>query len=182
MADPAKQVVITDIGPRARFIYRGAPDLLGQAFGIPLPETPCRAATLADRAALWLGPDEWLCVAPEVERLSLRAAVMTAIGGRSAALVDVSQRSLALCIDGAAGVDVLAAGCPLDLDLSMFPVGMCTRTLFAKAEIVLWRQKPDTFYVEAWRSFMPYVKALLAEAARDIASEGGYRIGAIGNA
>jgi sarcosine oxidase subunit gamma len=41
---------------------------------------------------------------------------------------------------------------------------MCTRTLFAKAEIVLWRTRPDMFRIEVWRSFAPYVQGLLEEA------------------
>jgi len=46
---------------------------------------------------------------------------------------------------------------------------MCTRTLFGKAEIVLWRTTPDTFRIEVWRSFAPYVLGSLAEAAREYA-------------
>ena len=61
----------------------------------------------------------------------------------------------------------LHAGCPLDLDIEAFPEGMCTRTIFGKAEIVLWRTGPVTFRVECGRSFAPYVVGLMAEAMRD---------------
>ena len=54
----------------------------------------------------------------------------------------------------------------LDLDERAFPVGMCTRTLLAKAEVVLWRIAPDSFRLEVWRSFAAYVSLYLAEAAR----------------
>jgi sarcosine oxidase, subunit gamma len=64
---------------------------------------------------------------------------------------------------------LLNAGCPLDLDLSAFPVGMCTRTVLAKAEIVLWRTSQDVFHVEVWRSFADYVSRFLAEVAREFA-------------
>jgi sarcosine oxidase, subunit gamma len=57
----------------------------------------------------------------------------------------------------------------LDLDLSAFPVGMCTRTVLAKAEIVLWRTSQDVFHVEVWRSFADYVSRFLAEVAREFA-------------
>ena len=56
---------------------------------------------------------------------------------------------------------------PLDLDQAAFPVGMCTRTLFGKAEIVLWRKADDAFRVEVWRSFAPYVLGCLGEACRE---------------
>jgi len=60
----------------------------------------------------------------------------------------------------------LAAGCPLDLDESAFPIGMCTRTVLAKAEVVLWRRAQQTFHLELARSFVAYVSRFLAEAAR----------------
>jgi len=46
-------------------------------------------------------------------------------------------------------------------------VGACSRTIFGKAEIVLYRTEDDTFRVECWRSFSEYVFGLLAEGAED---------------
>jgi sarcosine oxidase, subunit gamma len=63
---------------------------------------------------------------------------------------------------------LLAAGIALDLDERSFPVNMCTRTMLAKAEVVLWRTQPDAFHLEVWRSFAAYVSQYLAEAARGI--------------
>jgi sarcosine oxidase subunit gamma len=62
---------------------------------------------------------------------------------------------------------LLAAQCPLPLDLAAFPVDMCTRTVFAKAEVVLWRTAPETFRLEVARSFARYVVDMLSEIARD---------------
>jgi sarcosine oxidase subunit gamma len=59
----------------------------------------------------------------------------------------------------------LSISTPLDLDLAEFPVGMCTRTVLAKADIVLWRTRPDVFHLEVWRSFAGYVTGILAEIA-----------------
>ena len=63
---------------------------------------------------------------------------------------------------------LLNEGCPLDLDAAAFPPGRCTRTLFGKAEIVLWRRDVDAWRVEVARSFAPYLLALLREAAADL--------------
>ena len=63
---------------------------------------------------------------------------------------------------------MLNAGVPLDLSLKAFPVGMATRTIFEKAEIVLWRTGEQEFRVEVWRSFAPYVLAMLQAADRDV--------------
>jgi sarcosine oxidase subunit gamma len=62
---------------------------------------------------------------------------------------------------------ILNAACPLDLDFAEFPVGMCTRTLLAKADIVLWRTRVDAFQLEVWRSFAGYVTGLLGEIAAE---------------
>ena len=83
------------------------------------------------------------------------------------AVVDVSHRQVGLLLDGPGAADVLAAGCPLDLHTAAFPPGMCTRTVFGKAEIVLWRLE-DGFHVEVWRSFAAYVGALILEAGSSI--------------
>ena len=88
------------------------------------------------------------------------------LDGTAHSLVDVSHRQIGLIASGPAAARVLNAGCPLDLGLKAFPVGMATRTLFDKAEIVLWRRAAATFHLEVWRSFAPWLAASLFEAAR----------------
>ena len=55
---------VSDPGAAARFVYRGAPEPFPVTFGVALPTTPMRAHAEGQRAALWLGPDEWLLLAP----------------------------------------------------------------------------------------------------------------------
>jgi sarcosine oxidase subunit gamma len=88
------------------------------------------------------------------------------LDGTAHSLVDVSHRQIGLIVSGPAAARALNAGCPLDLDVGAFPTGMATRTLFDKAEIVLWRRAATTFHVEVWRSFAPHVANLLTETAR----------------
>ena len=57
-----------------------------------------------------------------------------------------------------------------EADCAHFPVGMATRTLFEKAEIVLWRIAPDSFHLEVWRSFAPYVWDLLDTVRKEEAA------------
>jgi sarcosine oxidase subunit gamma len=159
------------LAPAARYVLRGADEVrvaAERALGVALPASPCRAGIAAKRAALWLGPDEWLLIGPEAASDELAALLGGALQGLPHSLVDVSHRQCALTVSGPAAATLLAAGCPLDLDASTFPVGMCTRTTLAKAEIVLWRTEPEVFRVEVWRSFSTYVSQFLAEAARGI--------------
>jgi sarcosine oxidase, subunit gamma len=165
----AAPVEILDTGPAARFIFRGgerAVELAG-SFGVALPRVPCRSASAGTRHALWLGPDEWLLLAAEDERDGIGGGLARALGDEPYSLVDIGHQHVGLIVRGAACGEVLNTGCPLDLDQIAFPVGMCTRTVFEKAEIVLWRTESFVFRIEVWRSFVPYVHALLTEAARE---------------
>jgi sarcosine oxidase, subunit gamma len=157
------------LGPAARFIFQGdsaARKTAGDAFGVPLPETACRANTVDDRAALWLGPGEHLLFGPAENTQDFLASLEAALSGFAHSLVDVSQRQVAVQMDGPDTSALLNSGCPLDLDPAAFPVGMCTRTLIAKAEVVLWRRGIEEYHLEVGRSFSDYVLGWLREANR----------------
>jgi len=163
------------LAPAARFILQGGPAArvaAGAAFGVTLPEDPCRAHSSGDRAALWLGPDEHLLLAAPDDAQVLAAGLEASMTGIAHSLVDVSQRQVALQLRGPHAREILNTGCPLDLDPSAFPTGMCTRSLFGKADIVIWRSGADEFRLEVWRSFADYLGALLREAAQDHAAPG----------
>jgi sarcosine oxidase, subunit gamma len=153
-----------------RWVLRGDEPVrvaAAEAFGVPLPAAPCRASVSGERAALWLGPDEWLLLAP-VAQAGLAQPLERALAALSHSLVDVSHRQVALLLEGPQAETLLAAGCALDLDAAVFPASMCTRTMLAKAEVLLWRTGAHTFRLEVWRSFAPYVTQFLGEAARGI--------------
>lgn len=153
--------------PATRFILqcgKDARDRAGLAFGLPLPETACRAEAASGRAALWLGPDERLLLAPEGSEETVAAAIGRALAGAPHSLVDVSHRQVALSVAGAGARDLLASGCPLDLDPDVFLAGHCTRTVLARAEVVLWRRSAEEYHLETGRSFSGYVLGWLREA------------------
>jgi len=163
--------VLRLLPPAARHVLRGAAPVLdraGDALGLSLSMPACRASVNATLAALWLGPDERLLLGEDESAADTGNRIARALGDRPHSLVDVSHRQLGLAISGAHATTVLAAGCPLDLDRSSFPVGMCTRTVLGKAEIVLWRIAEEGFHLEVWRSFAAYVSGLIAEAAREL--------------
>ena len=166
-ASPGR-VTVTEAGPSARFLYRGDPAAAAAAFGISLPVEPCQAAgEPGGRVALWLGPDEWLLLAPVTEAQATRNALRQATAGGGGCAVDIGHRHAGLSVTGPAAATLLNSGCPLDLHVSAFPAGMCARTLYAKAEIVLWRTAAEAFRVEVWRSFAPYLIGHLAAAIED---------------
>ena len=155
-------VTLALVPPLTRIIIRAdreAAIAVGNMLGVGLPTVPCRSSGSSERAALWLGPDEWLVLADASANLPATHA-----GG---SIVDVSHRDTALSVSGPRAAWTINAFCALDLHPSAFPVGMCTRTVFGKAQIVLWRTAEDTFHIEAARSFAPHVWACLEEARRE---------------
>jgi sarcosine oxidase subunit gamma len=165
--------------PAVRLSFYGdaaARAALAAPWGAALSEQALRAAGDDARAALWLGPDEYLLIdrvtterggaGPGVAAAALLVDTLeAALGGLPHAIVDISHRQVGLMVRGPHAEAILCGACPLDLDIAEFPVGMCTRTVLAKAEIVLWRTERDAFQLEVWRSFAAYVTGLLNEIA-----------------
>lgn len=161
---------VTPLPPLARFSLRGGPEIaarLGGPFGVAPGDQACRAVESDSRAALWLGPDEWMLVAFDAEAGPLAVELGEALGSAPHSLVDISHRNTGFTIDGAGAADLLAEGCPLDLALPACPVGFCSRTVLGKAEVVVWRRGVDTFHLEGWRSYAPYLSAFLNQAAQN---------------
>jgi len=161
--------------PAARWVLHGdaqARALAAPVWGVGFSDTACRAMRAGERATLWLGPDEYLLLdlAAQDETdiaLATAASIEAALHDTPHSLVDVSHRQFALEVSGPHAEVILRGACPLDLHISQFPVGMCTRTLLAKADVTLWRTREDVFYLEVWRSFAGYVGGLLHEIARE---------------
>ncbi|MEL7430763.1 MAG: sarcosine oxidase subunit gamma family protein [Pseudomonadota bacterium] len=136
---------------------------LGKAIGVELPGKPGTSHQKNGIAALWIGPDEWFVTAPY--GTGLEAAINGSKAGLFSA-VSIDHRNTALTISGKNAVNTLNSGCARDLSLDAFPVGCCSRTQLAKAEIILWRTGEHEFRVECWRSFSDYVWKYLVTAAR----------------
>jgi sarcosine oxidase, subunit gamma len=156
--------------PMARFSLRlpdAAIDAAATALGLALAGPINRAASTDGRTAIRLGPDEWLILFPEAESDTVAKALDHALEDGIFALVDIGHRQIGIELTGDATANMISAGCPLDLDFPAFPVGMATRTVFLKTEIVLWRTGRVAFHIEVWRSFAPYLWALLTEIGRE---------------
>jgi sarcosine oxidase subunit gamma len=154
-----------------RFILSGDARVRAAAaplWGASFAQDACRAVVEGTRATLWLGPDEYLLLGADAGReAAMKEALERALDGMPHSLVDISHRQFALELRGPHAPAILSGGCPLDLDLDEFPIGMCTRTVLAKADIVLWRIRDDAFHLEVWRSFAGYVTGLLSEIAAE---------------
>lgn len=132
---------------------------------LALPSAMLTVSQAAGWSALHLSPDEWLLIgaldAPDPTPRIAGAGESFALS-----LVDVSERSLAIDITGTAGPDLLNGACPLDF--ASFGANACTRTLFGKVTIMLWR-RGEAIRMSYPRSYDGYVCTLLRTIATDLA-------------
>ena len=148
-------VTISAAVPTRRYSLRARdPAMLAAVIGHSLP---ARIGETEGGIAC-LGPDEYYARLPVDTVLSDGA-------GQPMSIVDVSARAVGIAIDGERAVDVLAAGCPLDL--ARFAVGRTTRTIFETVEIIVARETETRWHVEVWRSFAPWLWRAFATAAAD---------------
>lgn len=149
-------VTLSLAAPMTRFSLRARQtERLEQLLGLKLP----RKIGATEAGAACLGPDEWLLRAPA-------GTILPSGAGLPVAITEVSERSVCLIAEGPLAAQVLAAGCPLDLD--RFAVGRATRTVFETVEIVLLRTGETRFEIEVWRSFAPWLRTALETAAQQL--------------
>jgi sarcosine oxidase subunit gamma len=112
------------------------------------PVEPNTAAVVDGGTVLWLGPDEWLV-----------------LGGRegdyagASAAVDVSASRALFELAGEGSADVLASGCPVEVE-----TGHCAQTQLARAQVILFRPEPDRWWILVRPSFAPYLRTWLVDA------------------
>ncbi|MCQ0986664.1 sarcosine oxidase subunit gamma [Jiella marina] len=168
----ASHVRVEPIGPEGRLSFRAKESALAgqsEVAGFRVDGAMNSRTVSGDRAALRLGPDEWLFTCPAADLEEVAEAISTTMDNRAFSLVDVSHRDVSFLVEGEHADFVINAGAPIDLSLRSFPVGAATRTILAKSDIVLTRLAEDSFKVTCWRSFATYVHGFLVEAAKDFA-------------
>lgn len=134
-----------------------------KSLGVALPRTTGTSEAKNGVTAMCLGPDEWLVV----DTKNSEATMVPKSESKEVSATDVSHRNVAFIVSGTHAAECLNAGCPRDLSLAAFPKGSAARTVIGKTEVVIHRPANDTFRVECWRSFAPYLFMFLKDAARD---------------
>jgi sarcosine oxidase subunit gamma len=140
----------------------------GRALDTPLPTAPGTAHAGAGVEVLWMGPDEWLVVAPDGAAARLTHALEQALAGAHATAVDVSAQRTAVELAGDRARDVLRKGCALDLHPRAFAAGRCAQTLLARAGVILHQRTDEPSYrVFVRASFAEYLAEWLLDAAAE---------------
>lgn len=135
------------------------------ALGAALPLVPNATAGLEDGGRIfWLGPSEWLVWTER--RAELLSALAAGLAGLHAAAADVSDYYAALRLSGGLAREVLAHGCPLDLDGRVFKPGDCAQTRFRAAAMMIFQaDDAPTYDVQTRWSHAEYLRRYLAEVA-----------------
>ena len=156
---------------KARFSLRVRGDLsaMNAAIGVDLPAKIGTSTHADELEALCLGPDEWLLLLDEGGAWDLQAKLDAAYAVCPHSLVDISAREVTFQISGAKAIDLMSIGCPRDF--AAIPVGEARRTVFDGATVVLWHDAETAFRMDVWCSFAPFVAALLATGATELALE-----------
>jgi len=136
--------------------------------GFKLPATANTWSGCIERAAIWLGPDEWLLTAPAGENSMLEGALRTALRGLHHSVVDLSANRTTITLSGSDARPVLAKGCSLDMHAASFAAPHCAQTLLAKAQLILQCiDARDAFRLYVRNSFARYVAEWLIDAAAE---------------
>lgn len=136
-----------------------------RVLGIELPLVPNHWHGDARIAAVWLGPDEWLIIAPdgkagEIEQNMREARPMDPW----LSLVDVSHTCASILLSGPRVRHVLAKGCAVNLNPPSF-TGGCAQTIIARSRVLL-RALDGESSIELWvrNSLACYTVAWLLDA------------------
>ena len=150
---------------------RGVAREIEDAIGFALPKQPNTVTARLTTRALWLGPDEWLIVAPDGEQQAIIGKLALQLADRHAAITDVSANRTTLELRGPKSQEVLQKGCLLDLHPSKFLTGHCAGTNLARDQVIL--EKTDdsaTWRIYPRWSFANYVADWLIDGMMEYRS------------
>lgn len=150
----------------------GGAQRLQSTLGITLPSHVSNRVSGDERVAtLWLGPDEWLVVAPDGSAPEMIEAAGTVFSEHDGSLVDVSANRTTLGIAGPRAREVLAKVCSLDLHPRAFGPGQCSQTLVGRTQAIVWQVRAEPAYRLLVRSsFADYLADLLLDASAEFST------------
>ncbi len=125
-------------------------------------------------SVLWLGPSEFLVVAPEAAHDSLGgnliSSLIAALGDGPGQVVDLSANRTTFELSGPRARAVLEKGCSLDLHPRSFTPGTALNTEVGNIPVVLEKTGEESFRLFPRASFADFLGRWLLDAMREYAS------------
>jgi len=149
-------VRLAEVFPAAMLQVLGAPEgdalaAVRAALGIDGEAGVGRCARGADLYLLGHGPGQHLAVSMHLDPETLLARLHAALDGHHAAVLDLGHARTVLRIEGPAAIEVLAKGCPLDLE-ALAP-DACAATVVSHFNVLVHRDASGAFDLYVTRSF-----------------------------
>ncbi|HJV97926.1 MAG TPA: sarcosine oxidase subunit gamma family protein [Arthrobacter sp.] len=127
-----------------------------------------------ETSVLWLGPEEFLVVAPMEAHESLGGdliqALREALGDDEGQVVDLSANRTTFELTGPRSRAVLEKGCSLDLHPREFKAGTALSTEIGNIPVVLWKTGDESYRIFPRASFAEFLGRWLLDAMREYAS------------
>lgn len=136
-------------------------------FGLPLN---ANTFVLHDETlCAWLGPDEWLIVAPVHRTEFLEQTLRDVTADSFAACVNISAAQTMIRVAGPQALDLLGRGVAYDLHPGNFTAGSCVQTILARTAVTMLCQSANepTIDVIVRRSFADYLWHWLLDAGQE---------------
>ena len=125
-------------------------------------------------SVLWLGPSEFLMVAPEEAHDSLGGdligSLVTALGDAPGQVVDLSANRTTFELAGPRARAVLEKGCALDLHPRSFSPGTAVNTEVGNIPVILLKSGEESYRIFPRASFADFLGRWLLDAMREFAS------------
>ncbi|MBD1538025.1 sarcosine oxidase subunit gamma [Arthrobacter sp. S13_S34] len=152
----------SDAGQRIAAVTGGLPAACGGVAGS------------GETSVLWLGPEEFLVVAPREAHESLGGGLLQtlreALGDGAGQMVDLSANRTTFELTGPRARAVLEKGCSLDLHPRVLKAGTALSTEVGNIPVVLWKTGEETFRLFPRASFADFLGRWLLDAMREYAS------------
>ena len=152
----------SDAGQRIAAVTGGLPAACGGVAGS------------GETSVLWLGPEEFLVVAPREAHESLGGdllqALREALGDGAGQVVDLSANRTTFELTGPRSRAVLEKGCSLDLHPRVLKAGTALSTEIGNIPVVLWKTGEESFRLFPRASFADFLGRWLLDAMREYAS------------
>ena len=152
----------TEAGQRVASVTGGLPAVCGAVSGT------------GETTVLWLGPEEFLVVAPQEAHESLGGdliqALREALADGEGQMVDLSANRTTFDLTGPRARAVLEKGCALDLHPRSFAPGTAVSTEVGNIPVILWKTGEESYRLFPRASFADFLGRWLLDAMREYAS------------
>ncbi len=144
-------------------------DSLQDALEFQIPLEPNTLVIHENILCGWLGPDEWLIVAPLDQSNRVEAVVRENLTDQFATLTKIGSAQTIIRVSGWQAIEFLSRGIAIDLDPSGFKPGHCVQTIMAHANVTVLNHSQDEsiFDLIVRRSFADHLWRWLLDVGQE---------------